>query len=141
MGPKKDLPANGKIPANDAIVQIGDLNDSKEVVADDQPVSRKRDHAQVGDSSTELTEEQEADIFMIEQSRRRGVPVPVAVSVGAARATAPIVLSAIPVKPKRVLASLVPLMVNSFIVGVSIANSAIVRSFLLGNHYSCMAFV
>jgi hypothetical protein len=29
-------------------------------------------------------------------------------------------------------------MVNSIIVGVSLANSAIIRSFLLGNNYSCM---
>jgi hypothetical protein len=112
---KKDLPANGKTFANDAIVQIGDLDVSKEVPAEEQPVSKKRDHAQVGDSSTELTEEQEADLFIIEQSRRR------VVAVVAARASAPIVPSAVSGEPKRVLASLVPFMVNSIIVGVSIA--------------------
>jgi hypothetical protein len=81
---KKDLPANGKISANEAIVQIGDLDVSKDVAieqpvaAEVQPVSKKRDHAQVKDSSTELTEEQEADLFIIEQSKRRVVPASVA---------------------------------------------------------------
>jgi hypothetical protein len=114
---KKDPSANGKTSANDAIVQIGDLDVSQQVAAaeqpvaaEEQPVSKKRDHAQVGDSSSELTEEQEADLFIIEQSRRRVVPAPVAVV--AARASAPIVASAVSGEPKRVLASLVPLMVT-----------------------------
>jgi hypothetical protein len=136
---KKDSPANGKSSATDTIAQIGDVDVPIKVAVAEQPVSKKRDHGQLGDPSTELTEEEEADLFFIEQSRRRVVPVPVAVV--AARASASIVPSAVLREPKRVLATLVPLLVNSITVGLSIANSAIIRSFLLGNHYSCVAVV
>jgi hypothetical protein len=136
---------NAKASTKEVIDQICDSDVPIEAVEEESSDSRKRGFdeskevvVQRGQSSTGLSEEEQAELFFNEQSKRR-VTVPVAVV--AVHVPVSNVQHANPVEQKRVVATMSVLMFNSLAIGLTISNAGIIQSFLKGTNYSCMAVV